>query len=99
MCLIIQPFLAKVKNIVNMDDYVFSNRYDAEFWPGYMFGDDGFGKGLTSHNGDVLKIGHHGSKTSSSDVFINNETLKNKYTCVAVDMPGFGNSEFNNEKI
>lgn len=51
-----KPFLAKVKNIVNMDDYVFSNRYDAEFWPGYMFGDDGFGKGLASHNGVVLKI-------------------------------------------
>ena len=26
------------------------------------------------------------------------ETLKNRYTCIALDMPGFGNSDFNNEK-
>lgn len=35
---------------------MFSNRYDAEFFPGYVFNDNKWGGGLTSHNGIKLKL-------------------------------------------
>lgn len=51
-----KPFINKIKHDFNYDNYVFSNRYDAEFFPGYVFNIDGWGKGLASHNNVKLKL-------------------------------------------
>lgn len=50
-----KPFLSKIKNNYDYDNYIFSNRYDAEFFPGYVFKEDGWGKGLISHNNVKIK--------------------------------------------
>lgn len=51
-----KPFLSKIKSEYNYETYIFSNRYDAEFFPGYIFKNTGWGKGLTSHNNVKLKL-------------------------------------------
>lgn len=55
-CWVNKPFLNKIKDSFSYKDYKFTNRYDAEFFPGYVFKDSGWGKGLTSHNNAKLKL-------------------------------------------
>lgn len=51
-----KPFINKIKHDFNYDNYVFSNRYDAEFFPGYVFNKNKWGGGLASHNAVKLKL-------------------------------------------
>jgi len=51
-----KPFIRKIKDKINLEKYTFNNRYDAEFFPGYLFNLSKWGDGLVSHNRTRLKL-------------------------------------------
>ena len=51
-----KPFLRKLCDVKKLNNYTFSTRYDAEFYPGYHFNYNTFGAGMKSHNNAAFNL-------------------------------------------